>query len=754
VSLIDNGPSIDTAERFFRAMFSDDLSGHVVIWNKGGNSKFPLASDPHGCAVAAQGVDQYFGLGLQPEIPASGRGFAKDVSCIVCMWADIDVYHSTAHASANLAPTIDDAVAVAYGLLPPSIIVHSGHGVQAYWLLDEPWLLDSSNFAEAEALPVAFQTALQGSTQWKIDTVADLARVFRVPGTINNKDSSCPVEVKILELHPDRRYSRQQIRESLPATVASVAQTSAVGDGFVSGNRNNHLTKLAGSMRKWDASEDEIMAAFTAINDGSEHPLSEKELRQTLRSAMRWKPEAEIASGGTFLSFPDDYPPSDLGNARRFVDNHARDMFRYATENKEWLVWDGKRWSKDTLDLVHRQAAISAVEIFDASEAEPDDGKRKKLQSWALRSQSATSIQAAVTIARSQPEIAMNVSAFDNDPWLLNVANGTLDLRAGVLLPHNPTDLITKLTDVEYDPAATCPRFERFLSEVFPNDGDSIGLCQRYAGYNLTGSVREHIILFAYGDGRNGKSVLLNTLTRVMGSYAQTVAASELAHHDQEHHTTGLTDLAGKRMATSIETGQGKQFNEQLIKELSSADPITARRMHANFFTFQPTHKLWIASNHLPLITSTDDGIWKRFAILPFTQSFVGREDRTLEDDLARELPGVLAWMMRGCVEWQQGGLQIPQSVLEATDEHRHVQDHVGAFLEDMFIMDGESSVASNDIYAAYEYWCKTSGERHPWSMKRMAPELKKRGCAAVRVGSPQVRMWKGLRLISLQWWL
>lgn len=435
-----------------------------------------------------------------------------------------------------------------------------------------------------------------------------------------------------------------------------------------------------------------------------------------------------------------DYELTDLGNARRLCASHGQ-RFRYAPSLGAWLAYDGCRWAADITGEIDRAAKAAAEDILDQARAAKDE----KLFRHGIRSQSAGALKAAIGLAATEPGIPVLIEDLDRDPMLLNTTAGTIDLRSGQVRAARRNDLITKLSPVAYDPAATCPTWDRFLGDVFGND-ELIGFVRRAVGYCLTGHVNEQILLFCHGAGANGKSTFLNVLRAVFGDYGLQLDPAVLSAGSHEQHPTGLTDLRGARFVATIETEQGRRLNEALVKQLTGGDPIRARRMHRDYFEFQPTHKLWIAGNHLPRITGTDLGIWRRVALLPFDADFTGaRADRLMGQRLASEAPGILAWAVRGCLEWQRDGLRIPERITAATAEYRCSQDHIGRFLADRCHTGDTAWVSSKALRAAYEQWCAEQGER-PWTAQAMGRELSGRGFDSGRFGSER-RAWIGVGL-------
>jgi putative DNA primase/helicase len=290
-----------------------------------------------------------------------------------------------------------------------------------------------------------------------------------------------------------------------------------------------------------------------------------------------------------------------------------------------------------------------------------------------------------------------------------------------------------KITAAKFDPEAKCPRWERFLEEVFTKsdfttDHDLIDYIRRLAGYGLTGSVREHIFAVLYGTGRNGKSVFLNTVRYALGDYGGTTAADLLLAKRSEVHPTGLANLYGRRVVVSAETDAGRRLDESLVKDITGADPIPARRMHEDWWEFDPTFKLLLATNHKPVIRGTDEGIWRRIHLVPFNRTIdAADQDDGLEQKLRAEWPGILAWAVRGCLEWQEGGLRPPAAVVEATRSYREESDAIRRFIDDRCECLHGAEVRTGALFAAYQAWCESEGEK-PVSSAAFSTDLTTRG--------------------------
>jgi putative DNA primase/helicase len=451
-----------------------------------------------------------------------------------------------------------------------------------------------------------------------------------------------------------------------------------------------------------------------------------------------------------------DLGMTDLGNAERMLRVHGQDL-RYCHASGSWFTWDGRRWRKTSREAI-RGWAIAVVRSIYREAADPSlsDSDRRALGNWAVRSKFEQRINALVSLATALPELAIEPDDFDTDPFLLNAMNGTVDLRTGELRPHDRDDLITKLVPAQFDPDATCPRWEAFLERVQP-DIEMRRFLRRAVGYSATGSTRERVMFMPFGTGANGKSTFLDTLAEVLGDYAQQVPSQTLLARRSQGVNNDIARLAGVRFATAVETDEGKRFAEAEIKQLTGDRRVTARYLHKEFFEFRPQMKLWLATNHKPLVRGADKGIWDRLKLIDFPVRIPEQEwDRTLDETLREEQSGILAWVIRGCLEWQEQGLGIPESVRAATEAYRNDMDVVGTFLDETCNVDPDrlalSDVLDSDfmelgpaLYRAYFGWCRDTGE-YPVSRKAFGQRLEERGFQSKRRTGNQ-KYWFGLRL-------
>jgi len=446
---------------------------------------------------------------------------------------------------------------------------------------------------------------------------------------------------------------------------------------------------------------------------------------------------------------PGDQPYTDLGNARRLVAAHGHDL-RYAPELGTWLIWDGTRWAEDvTLEVNRRQKAVVDAMFTQLATVGSHEGRKRLFSHW-QRSQASARLTASVEVARSEPGVPVLVRQLDSDPWALNTLSGLVDLRTGALSGHERRALVTKLAPVHVEPDATCPTWEWFVDWAMGGDADLVGFLQRAVGYSLTGTVGEQVLFFCHGDGENGKSTFLNVITELLGDYAVLAESDLLLASEHSTHSTGLTDLAGRRFVVTQELDEGRKLAEAVVKRLTGDPTFKARRMRQDFFEFRSTHKLWMAANHRPTVRGTDHAIWRRIRLIPFTARIApGQRDEHLPERLRAELPGILQWALRGCYWWQRNGLQPPAAVLEATNTYRAEQDHVGRFLADCCRTDDRSAVTARDLRTAYEAWCDEQGER-PWSAKAVGAHLTERGHSREHLGVPKQWTWVGLELLGV----
>ena len=453
-----------------------------------------------------------------------------------------------------------------------------------------------------------------------------------------------------------------------------------------------------------------------AMKDG------ESMLRQAIEDARPWEPEADEgppddASEWTSLKFAQGL--TDRSNSRRFLKAYG-DRVRFVFAWGKWLVWDGSRWQIDDGGAVLRLAMAVADSVW----MDAKDFMTKDVVDFAVSTSGHGKLTSMLKLAAA--DVAVAVGELDTNPWLLNCPNGTVDLRTGKLRPHRREDLITKICQTNYNPEASSYCWDRFLESVFDGHAPTIEFLQRFAGYCLTGDVSEQVLGVAWGVGSNGKSTFLNALQTTLGTdYTSAAPPSLLMEKKTETHPTELAGLFGKRLVIAQESNAGAKLAEATVKQLTGGDIISARRMKEDFWTFAPSHKLIMATNHKPRIRGTDHAIWRRLLLIPFTQKFWNpakgetgpdelKQDKGLSAKLATECEGILAWAVRGCLEWQRGGLQIPDSIRAATEFYRSEQDILGRFVDECCLVGPVYKVKFSVLFTSLETWCNESGDNLP----------------------------------------
>jgi putative DNA primase/helicase len=450
-----------------------------------------------------------------------------------------------------------------------------------------------------------------------------------------------------------------------------------------------------------------------------------------------------FSSNGHGETLPSGFNLTDLGNAERFAAHHGEDV-RYCYPWGKWLVWTGARWKRDDSGRVHRLAKDTVRGIYREAGDTEDEGSRKELARHATRSESEPKIRAMLELAKS--ELPISPDELDADPWLLNAENGTVDLRTGELRDHRREDLITKLAPTAYDPTAAAPAWGRFLERVLPGE-DLQAFVQRASGYSATGDTSEQVMLINHGTGNNGKSTFQEAIVSALGEYSMRAPTEMLMAKRSSGVPNDVARLKGARFVTASETEEGRRLAESLVKDLTGQDTISARFMRAEFFDFRPTHKLWLSTNHKPEIRGTDNAIWRRIRLIPWEVIVPPAErDRKLPERFRGELPGILAWIVRGCLEWHRIGLRAPEEVRRATIEYRAEMDVLAGFLEECCVVDERERSYSRELYTAYKRWSEDSGER-PESQKRFAGRLSERGFLNDRDSRTGRKMWSGLSL-------
>ena len=443
------------------------------------------------------------------------------------------------------------------------------------------------------------------------------------------------------------------------------------------------------------------------------------DLVQAARNAGRDGTSGTAATAGG-APIPPAFTEESL--ALRFAAIHAGRL-RYVAAWGRWMQWDGAVWRADgTL-----QAFDLARAICREASAECND------PSVAACLAAARTVAAVLRLAKADRRHAATIDQWDADPWVLNTPGGVVDLRSGQIRSHRPADCLTKITAVTAD--GECPLWRGFLAKVTAGNQELQLFMQRMAGLALTGITRDHALFFAYGTGGNGKGVFLNTITSILNSYAAIANMETFTASQNDRHPTDLAMLRGARLVTAQETEEGRRWAESRIKAITGGDPITARFMRMDFFTYVPQFKLMIAGNHRPGLRNVDEAIRRRFHLIPFDVTIAAAErDEALPDKLRAEWPGILAWMIDGCLLWQERGLAPPVAVQDATADYLAAEDAMGLWMEECCTQTSTFYATSGALFGSWKAWAEAAGEQ-AGSQKRFSQALQARGFDPKREG-------------------
>jgi putative DNA primase/helicase len=464
---------------------------------------------------------------------------------------------------------------------------------------------------------------------------------------------------------------------------------------------------------------------------------------------------------------------TDAGNADVFVARHGAG-FRFVLQWDTWIAWNGRRWemvgaegrafqavllsaredyalTKGVIAAIDEELRVARLKN-EKDAVEAIEARRKyrcALLKWHEQSQNVSRIAATLKMLSSALVVAH--TELDTHPWLLNCQNGTVDLRTGTLQDHDRGDFLTQIAPVDYDPEAACPAWLRFLSSSLAGNAAIVLYLQRLIGYAITGLTTEHLLLFFYGRGNNGKSTFFTTLLAALGDDYSCAAPPDLLVRPRgaaAPHPTEIASLYGKRMASCAELGEGQALDEPKVKRLTGGDPIRCRRMNEDWWTFAPNHTIFASGNDKLVVSGWDVGIWRRIKLIPWhIQIASDAVDRDLPSKLRAELVGILAWCVAGCLEWQRIGLAEPESVVSATALYRLDSDPLGRFISTALAVDPHGHITKAALRERYESWAKEAGHELMGG-RRINERLRALGAAecTVRDGQRFRDGWRGIR--------
>lgn len=444
-----------------------------------------------------------------------------------------------------------------------------------------------------------------------------------------------------------------------------------------------------------------------------------------------------------------DFHRTDLGNSQRFITRFGRN-FLYCHSFKSWYHFDGCRWVRDEQRSAVEYAKECVMRIADEAPLQDFGTNQELTYKWAAASQASTKINSLLSLAQSS--ISVTPVEFDSDPDLLNTPNGTINLKNLSLHPSNRQDHITKVCGCNYNPAATAPTWDKFLSRIMGGNEDLIGFLQRAAGYSLSGNTNERVFFLCHGEGANGKSTFLNTLLGVAGEYGQTVNPDTYCVTRSDGVRNDLASLKGVRFAVSTESRKGKRLDESIIKQLTGGgDKIRARFLFQEEFEYQPEAKIWWAFNNAPRITDATASIWDRVKLIPFSVVIPEADrDVRLPAKLWKESPGILNWMLAGYKAYLDIGLKEPAEVKAATEDYRENEDTFADFIAQMCIVNEKEHCEATSLYQTYTKWMNMEApEEKLKSQRSFGFEMNDRGFKRNRDSATKRKIYTGIRPTS-----
>ena len=699
---------------------------------------------------------------MRPDLTKGAKGFEKDIVAVLGLCADFD--DDLASEWANRLT------------MPPDTVLETSNGrFQAFYAFDPP-------LKPHEAKPIA--AMLQKAANCDHGT-KDLSHVWRVPGCRNWPNakkvregrSTDPQDVRIVIPWAGTFTSPSALKASLEAailergvdpepepeakqngTTSEPPQQPETGNVDISmlvkmlparlkaritepekGDRSKNLFFVIRALAERGVPDHLIMAVIRAHPQGvgakyvdrTDADLS-AEITRVKASKPFNKKEAPKATANDVKGFDE----TEDGFALAFADRHKNEL-RYCHSTGSWFRWTEVRWEREQTKLAFSWARAICRDL--------NQSRDEKLAK-------ASTAAAVERFAQSDRAFAVTAEIWDRDPFLLGTPDGVGDLRTGLIRPAAQEDFITKLTAVapgdflHYE----CPLWLKFLDEATQGDKGLIRFMQQVAGYSLTGDIREHAMFFVYGPGGNGKGVFLNVITKVLGDYATTAAMDTFTASQNDKHPTDLAKLKGARLVTASETEEGKAWAESRIKTLTGGDRISARFMRQDFFEFDPQFKLLIIGNHQPVLHNVDDAAKRRFNIVPFVHKPV-EPDRQLEQKLMAEWPGILRWMIDGCLDWRKNGLVRPEVVKKATASYFSEQDMLTTWVDECCETGGRNlSDTTENLFKSWTLFSSSRGEK-VGSVKSFNQRLQRQGFEPERFNDGPHRDKRGFRRVTVR---
>ena len=440
---------------------------------------------------------------------------------------------------------------------------------------------------------------------------------------------------------------------------------------------------------------------------------------------------------------------TDVTNCDYFLKAYG-DIIRYCITWNKFLFWNGTNWDIDTRGRVAERCKKFVHKMYRGMRYITDRQLEAAFEKHLIKSESFRRIQALEGLLKISEEIKVEDFELDRDNYLFNVEGWTLNLKNGRSKVPNAKDLITKKSRFIYEKDADCPVWKMFLMQIFNKDLQLIRFIQKVMGYALSGDVSEQCLFILLGTGANGKSTFLNVMLELFGDYALSTGIETFMKKNSEQ-SNDIARLKGMRLVTTSEIEQGRQISESLIKMVPGEDALTARFLYGEYFSFKPTFKIFMATNHKPKIRGADNGIWRRIKMIPFTVTIPPEQrDKNLTEKLIAENSGILNWLLKGYAMWKKEGHEEPPAVREANEEYRMDMDSVGTFVTDCLELDASLQwrLPTNMLYQTYIKWCNKNNER-VMSQKWLGMRMSEKGFK--RVITNGQRLWCGLA-VKMQW--
>lgn len=603
-----------------------------------------------------------------------------------------------------------------YGALPNTVLVTTGKGRHIYF-----WCPDFEVRNSASVLGAGLDIRGEGGYIVLPPSIHESGRQYSGVIDANTMADAPEWLLNLIKTVKAKGSKKSKLEENIHAMR------------LPEGSRNDGLIRYAGQLRRKGLGGEDLLAELLAHNERfCDPPLPREEVETIKSSAESWPVGEGTSKKGTLVHA--EFNPKDLtdmGNAQRLAEV-VKGKAIYCPAMKGWMVYRKGRWRVDNGAFIMRMAKLVIRKMYSEAAIIEGDDERNALLKHAKASQSSRTLKAMIELAQS--ERIADLERFDSNPWILNLLGSTIDLKSWEMSENRPEDLLTKMAGVEYDEKASCPTWMEFLDRVTNGNRELQTYLKRIVGYCLTGDTSERCLFIIQGVGANGKTTFLNVLAEILGDYAVNTPIESLMHRSTSGVPNDIARLRGARLVTASEGEMGQKLAESLVKRLTGRDRVTARFLFKEYFEFEPNFKIFLATNHAPLIRGADEGIWDRIRLIPFSVRIPLEErDPQLSDKLRAEMSGIFNWALEGCQEWQEHGLPTPEIVTRATSEYRAEMDILARFLEESTVPVPGARVASAALYARYREWCDNSGERFE-SKKMFGLQLKERGFQSRKV--------------------